>query len=367
MLSLVGVGLSLFLARLHAQAHAGVASFCTINDVVNCDRVATSPYSVFLGLPVAVWGALGYGLAAVLAASGLARRGGASTWPAGLLFAVGALAVGASVALALVSEFAIGALCLLCAGSWVVAVALLIAARRACRGAGVAGSLRADLAAVRASPRLAVGLVVLAAGGTAFAAVAYPRYWERPRLPEKSAASATTTSAPAADGGARGATVVVEYSDYECPYCAKAHEETQAIRARRPDLTIVRRQFPLDSACNRALTRSIHPSACGLARVAICAGEQGRFDEMDDALFRNQRERASVLSVAQRVGLDLERLKACLVAPGTDRKLQADVDAGIRDGVRATPSYVVNGVVKAGEFPLELLPPAPAATAQSAR
>jgi uncharacterized membrane protein/predicted DsbA family dithiol-disulfide isomerase len=364
LLSVAGLALSLFLARLHARAHAGEASFCAISDVVNCDRVATSPWSVVLGLPVAVWGALGYGLAGLLAATGLARRERAATWPAGLLFGVGALAVGASVALALVSEFAIGAVCLLCAGSWLVSLALLAAARRACRGPGVVGAVRADLATLRASPRIAVGLLVLGVAGTAVAAVAYPRYWER--HPPASAGEARKVAAGGgADlpGGPRAGTVVVEYSDYECPFCGKAHEDTKAILARRPDVTVVRRQFPLDSSCNKALTRQVHPSACNLARVAICAGEQGKFHEMDDALFRNQKEHASILDLSKRVGLDVERLKACLVSPDTERKLQADIDAALRDNVKATPSYVVGGVVKAGDFPVELLPPPPGGAA----
>ncbi|HTP49073.1 MAG TPA: vitamin K epoxide reductase family protein, partial [Anaeromyxobacteraceae bacterium] len=67
-LALAGLACALYLARLHQQAHAGIASFCAINETFNCDRVATSRYSVLLGLPVAVWGVFAFGAASALAA-----------------------------------------------------------------------------------------------------------------------------------------------------------------------------------------------------------------------------------------------------------------------------------------------------------
>jgi len=351
-LGLAGVILSVVLARLHGQAHAGIASFCSISDVVNCDKVATSRYSVLLGLPVAVWGVLAYGLAAALAASGLSARRPGPGWPSGLLFLLGAAVTAASVALALVSEFLIGAWCLLCMGSWAVAVALLAAAWRSCRGAGVAASVRADVSVLRASPGRSLAAAGLLAAAVAILAGVYPRYWLRAPAPRALAAEAGL-----------GPGVVVEYSDYECPMCARAHEETRALLARRPDLKLVRRQFPLDPTCNPAVKRQIHPTACALARAGICAEVQGRLPEMDDALFRNQEERLPVRALAERLGLDLGRFRDCLASPETDRRLAADIGAAVRDGVRATPTYVVGRTVEVGRLPEELLPPPPVAPA----
>lgn len=74
-----------------------------------------------------------------------------------------------------------------------------------------------------------------------------------------------------------------------------------------------------------------------------------------------RRERAPVETLASRLDLDLELFRACLSLPETDRRLAADVAAGVRDGVRATPSYVVGGVVHSGRLPPELLRPVRAA------
>jgi uncharacterized membrane protein len=216
--ALVGLGFAVALTRLHAQAHAGVASFCAINEAVNCDRVATSRYSVVLGIPVSVWGIFGFVAAGTLAALGLARRRLHPTWPVGLLAAVAVISVAASAVLAYVSEFVIGSLCLLCAGSWLAAVVLLVAAIRASRPAGgVGAAIRGDLAAVRARPGVALGAVAVAIVVVAATAMAYPRYWEKggPQPQARGAAGATgaggaggtTGSAQAGAGGAAGGSV----------------------------------------------------------------------------------------------------------------------------------------------------------------
>jgi protein-disulfide isomerase len=265
----------------------------------------------------------------------------------------GVAASAVSVALALVSAIAIGAWCLLCAALWTVAVALLAAAWRASRPSGAVAAVRADLAAIRAGPRRPAALALVGLAGTALVAAVYPRYWEgRPAAPRFQVAPAGT-SAP-------GAAVVVEYSDYQCPMCARAHEETRAFLAGRPDVTLMRRHFPLDDSCNPVMKKPKHPSACALARAAICAEAQGRLTEMDDALFANQERGEPAEAIAARLGLDLGRFRACLASPETERRLAADIAAALRDGVRATPTYVVGGTAVAGRVPVELLPPPPA-------
>jgi protein-disulfide isomerase len=245
-------------------------------------------------------------------------------------------------------------------------VALLVAAWRACRPEGVAAAVRGDLAVLRRRPLVAAGLALAAVCAVALAAAAYPRYWERRSA--KVAAPTPPAPAPAADAAnaSPGPLVVVEFSDYECPFCAKSHEDTKALLAVRPDVRLVRRHFPLDSACNPALTRRLHPQACALARAAICAEEQGKLDPMDDLLFRNQQAKRPIEELAAAVGLDLPRFRACLVEPATEARLRSDIEAGVRAGLQATPTYVIGGRAYSGQLPVELLPPPRAASADRA-
>jgi protein-disulfide isomerase len=352
-LSVAGIAVALWLARLHVRAHAGFTSACAINETFNCDRVATSGYSVVLGIPVAIWGILGFAVAAAVAAMGLARRRPHPAWPAGLLVVVAAIAVAASAALAIVSEFLIGSFCVVCAASWTLAVLLLGAALRAARFSGVGAALRADLAVLRASPGRTAGLAVAGLAALAIVAAAYPRYWDKPAEPPRPAAGATTPAAPAAatPASSPGETVVVEFSDYLCPFCAEAYVDVQRRVAGRTDVKVVHRHFPLDPACNPLVKRAIHPGACGLAKAGICGEAQGRAKELDALIFANQRARRPVSELAREAGLDLAVFEECLAAPATDRRLASDVQSAIQLGVRATPTYVVDGVVHSGGLP----------------
>lgn len=360
LLSAAGLAVSLVLVRLHSQAHAGIASFCAISETMNCDKVATSPFSVVLRLPVAVWGAIGYATALGLSAWGLTARRLHARWPTGLLVLLGAAAVSASLALAIISEVVIGAWCILCMVSWSISLALFVTALVATRGQGPLAAVRADLAAVSAMPRTTSAVLVVGLGALLALASWYPRYWERAkavqvltRPPAPGQPAIPPPPGPLRDP-ALGAVV---YSDYECPYCLVAHGELKAALARRPDIKVVKRHFPLDQACNPIIKRPMHLMACEYARAAICAEGQGHFDAMDDALFQNQRGRRPVTDIAAALGLDVPRFTACLTAPETAQRLQADIAAAIKDDVKATPTYVVGGVQYAGRLPVEAFAP----------
>ncbi len=150
-------------------------------------------------------------------------------------------------------------------------------------------------------------------------------------------------------------TVVVEYSDFECPFCAIAHEQMKGVMALKPGLRVVQRHFPLSSECNPALNRVMHEKACEYARAAICAESMGKGDEMEDALFGLQKQKEPLDAVVKRLGLDPARFGACLASPQTKDRLASDVAEGQRVGIRATPTFFFNGKAYPGKIPDELL------------
>lgn len=330
-LSALGLGISVYLVLVHAGMGGQI---CDLSETVSCDKVAASPWSVLLGVPLAAWGALAY--LAVGAISALAARRDAPHpgFGGGLLVVATGLMSATAVFLAYVSEVLIGALCLFCAGSWLTSFALLFASWRLARRAGGVGpALRADLAAVarRAMPFAALAgvLALLAAGLFAGYRLARPHI---------------------AAAGATEPLVVLEFSDYECPVCARMHRDNKDLVAKNPWLRLERRHFPLDDACNPIVKRPFHVGSCELSRAALCADAQGRFKAMDDALFANQESKVPVDALAGQVGLDLDRFRACMTSPDTAARLQADLSQGVALKVRATPSYVVDGKVYAGNL-----------------
>jgi len=129
---------------------------------------------------------------------------------------------------------------------------------------------------------------------------------------------------------------VVEFSDFECPYCGRAHPVLQQLlRDFEGRVRVVFKHYPL----------SAHPHAMPAARAAVAAGNQDRFWEMHDLLFEHQRqlEEEDILGYAEQIGLDMERFRADIASAETQDRVEADKEAGERAGVEGTPTFFVNG------------------------
>jgi protein-disulfide isomerase len=130
---------------------------------------------------------------------------------------------------------------------------------------------------------------------------------------------------------------LVEYGDFECPHCGRAHPIVQGIRRYMGEhLRFVYRHFPLVE---------MHPHAEHAAEAAEAAGAQGRFWEMHDMLFRNQHalEDEDLVLYAARIGVDAQRVARELAAGTYARKVRDDFRGGIRSGVNGTPTFFING------------------------
>jgi protein-disulfide isomerase len=138
-------------------------------------------------------------------------------------------------------------------------------------------------------------------------------------------------------GDVNAKVTLVEYGDYECPYCGRAHRVVQeALRLAGPDVRFVFRHFPLAEA---------HPHALVAAEAAEAAGAQGQFWVMHDMLFENQDALApeDLLAYAQAAGLDEVRFTRDLASHAYLARVQADFSSGVRSGVNGTPSFFVQG------------------------
>jgi protein-disulfide isomerase len=148
------------------------------------------------------------------------------------------------------------------------------------------------------------------------------------------------------DGPATAPVTIVAFSDFQCPYCARAADTVRELRRRFPnDVRIVFRDFPLPS----------HSLAVPAAEAAQCAGEQGKFWETHDRLFAEQRQisDAYLKELPKVMGLDSAKYAACLTTLQRAQEWRRDRDDGAKFGVSATPTFFVNGRVVAGALPLQ--------------
>jgi protein-disulfide isomerase len=140
-----------------------------------------------------------------------------------------------------------------------------------------------------------------------------------------------------AQGPATAAVTLVEYGDYECPYCGRAYPIVKALQKHMGDaMRFVFRNFPLTE---------IHPHAGLAAQAAEAAGERGKFWEMHDLLFENQKalDLAHLASYANRLEIDPVALGEALQRGVFEARVQEDFLSGVRSGVNGTPTFFING------------------------
>jgi protein-disulfide isomerase len=142
---------------------------------------------------------------------------------------------------------------------------------------------------------------------------------------------------------------LVEYGDYECPYCGAAYPIVKEIeRILGDDLRSVFRNFPLGD---------LHPHAFQAAEAAESAAAQGRFWEMHDRLYEHQDRLTAedLVEHARVLGLDVERFQSDLEEHTYEPRIQADFLSGVRSGVNGTPTFFINGVRHNGGYDLKSL------------
>jgi protein-disulfide isomerase len=148
-------------------------------------------------------------------------------------------------------------------------------------------------------------------------------------------------------GPASARVTLVEYGDYECPDCGRAHPLLKAVqKAFGPNLRFVFRHFPLVAS---------HPHAAMAAEAAEAADAQGKFWEMHDRLFEHQNalDDSGLLRHARKIGLDLQRFERDLRTQAYQPRVREDAAAGLRSGVRGTPTLFINGVQYAARLERE--------------
>lgn len=136
--------------------------------------------------------------------------------------------------------------------------------------------------------------------------------------------------------------VLVEYGDFECPYCGAAYPVVKKLERDLPDtLAVVFREFPLVA---------VHPHAELAAEAAEAAGAQGRFWKMHDMLFEHQSALApaDLLKYATLLHLDLKRFANDLSGHVFLPKVAGDLKSGLQSGVQGTPTFFINGVLHPG-------------------
>lgn len=149
-----------------------------------------------------------------------------------------------------------------------------------------------------------------------------------------------------AKGPATAKITIVEFSDFQCPFCSRGKATMDEVMKAYPnDVKLVFKHLPLP----------FHNEAKNAAKASMAAAKQGKFWEMHDALFENQAKLGAALydELAKKIGLDVAKFKTDMTSKEIEDQIKADEDQAQKLAFQGTPGFVVNGVAVKGAYPTE--------------
>lgn len=369
-LALLGLSLSVYALRHHLSFKAGESAnaFCNVNDTISCDAVVASPYSEIFGVPLGIYGIAFFVsllvfnvMRAASARSGFAGRMASQTHA---VLAIIGLAV--SLILGALALIVVKALCLVCLGIYLVCILLAVSTHYG----------RAQLARPFRRSSIAIG-GLLALMITAVSAYSFTQFAGAisPRPPGLDPQAAKSIIQPGSQppvqsnqpaqviplarspysgagedyryGNEQAKVIVQEFVDFQCPGCAVLALTVKELKAKYGSKVLfVFRNYPLDQSCNQNIHGRMHEFSCGIAGMARCAGQYGKFWEYADIAFAKQSEASAESAVkwAKAVGLASDAIEVCRKSPDIVAKLKDDVAVADKLSVTGTPTIFINGV-----------------------
>ncbi len=358
--------------------HTG-ESVCNLGGSFNCDEVAASKYSKFLGLQVAALGLWYYLCFLGLLFLCKEEQTQAESTRVDLFLVYALLSLPLTLYLGVMSLLKIGYVCIFCLLTYLINILLVVVFSRAPSpktsftermSSGVSQLLNLFFSSKTPGSTSALAWILFLITG--FVSLGLPNalehYYFLPRaeeLADRAYLQSFITDWQAEEeqelladqaigkdfvlGPDSAPLQLVEFSDFQCPYCKRAsHTFKPLIEQFKGKVQLVFKNYPLDSECNSNIEEGGHAYACQAAMVARCAGAQGDefFWKAHDAIFAMDAYDWSfeaLMDIPPAIGLDLAQFDTCLSDPGTKDRIVADIEAGDAAGVEGTPSVFLNG------------------------
>ena len=362
-LAIAGLIDSIYLSISHYRVYTdiGYRSFCAISRAINCDTVSQSPYSIFIGLPVPVWGILGHTF--FLLFLPLAKKKDAvkkRIWT--ILFLVALAFSIYSLILAAISTFIIHSYCIMCIVSFAISFLLLFYTwiiRRRFESDSIINGLKRDIDFLVNKKAISFALLGSFVIGFICVKIFFPTYWhfKAPKLSSQIPAGITENGHPWI-GAEKPVLTIVEFADYQCFQCKKMHFFLRRLIDEHPDkIRLVHRHFPMDHNFNPIVKQPFHIGAGKMALLAIYAASKGKFWQMNDMLYEivDKAKTINIKKLAEEVGLNPEELGHSVNNRLIRKKLQHDILSGLKLRISGTPAYVINKEVYLVRIPPEII------------
>jgi len=354
--ALIGIGLSyISISEYFSIQKSGLEnqSFCTVNNFINCDLVNASSYSTLFGIPVAGWGLLFYIASAAFALFVKLSKSNKDA-ALSLIWVISIVGVVWALRMAYVSIFVLNAICLTCLSEYVVTIFIMIALFAA---SGPSIKERVGLLFSKKVISPAITAAIIFGLGYLFTLSATSSAGQSPTAKEINELVAAHMRQSLYDikpedikdapvwGNPEAKTTIVEFSDFQCPFCrAAAFNIKPYLQEYRKNVKFVFLNYPLDNSCNKYIERPMHANACLAAKAAVCAQEKEKFWEVHDGIFKNQNKikKETLVSLAEKNGIDKAWMGTCIDSPEALAKVQADIEVAHHIYLSGTPSVFIN-------------------------
>ncbi len=363
-LTLCGIAVSGYLAVSHYRVYTDIAysSFCAISKAINCDTVSQSPYSIFFGIPVPIWGIIGYiFLLATLLLSFDLKSGKITIFHT--LYYIGIFFSVISIFLGILSAVKIHSYCLMCIVTYGINFMLLYMIwlmKQRFEKNNWKAAISKNIVFWKSNKAKALKYYSLLIVFTIVIMIFVPSYWN---LSYTGSGKQIVNTGLTEDGdpwiGAKTPELtIIEYADYMCFQCKKMHFFLRNLISMYPEkIRLVHKQFPMDKKFNPLIKENFHSGAGFLSLIAIYAIKENKFWEVNDFLYHYNVDKGAIYlrQIALKTGLNLDALKTGIHEPEIKQKLKNDILSGLQKNISGTPSYVINNKVYTGQIPSDIL------------
>ena len=371
-LSLIGFITTIKLAMIYYDANFNpyaLASFCSINDFIDCDSVAKTTESQFWGIPLAYWGMFLYLFIIMLLFANKLKNIKFLKFlevfknPLDYIASLGLISFIISMTLLFISLHEIRKLCVLCAATYIlnfIIGAVAVDFKDGGFGKAIKQSFLDFVDAIKVKKYLIMFIaVMLAAAGfltyTTMSNVFTPQIQKKKDFQEFVKAKYNKYTVVGNQLGDKDGKVIVEiYSDYRCPICRSHNIMMHKLAKELKNVKFVHHNFPLCTDCNPYILQTLggHEDSCMLARYAYAAEKQGNLWGMNTVLFdAKPKDETAVLEYAKQMKLDVNKLQKDANSQEAMFALRNDIQMAADRGFNGTPVTVVNGKPYTGVKP----------------
>lgn len=366
----IGLVVTVDLAYIYHEANFNqyaLPSFCSVSELIDCDGVARTTESQFLGVPLAYWGLFLYSFILMLLGVDKLKK------IPGLKFlevfknkfhyiaSLGLISFSISMVLLFISLFEIKKICVMCAVTYILDLCIGIVAVEGIKGnfvGAIKQSWQDFVEALKPIPyRVAFIVVMLAACG--FLGWTFTSAKFSPALKSQRAYGEfldAKTNKYAIKGNVLGsedkdAVVIDIYSDYMCPMCTVFNMMIHKVAHEFENVRIQHHSMPLDTECNTYLKQDFHHNSCKMAQYAEAAHKQGKFWEVNTLLFdKKPATEEAIIEELEKAGfdLDMEKLKKDAYSQEVYDIIQADIRYAVENKQIGTPSFKLGETFEMG-------------------